>query len=76
MDLVVVLIPVLISNVAALSRSETIRWLLYLVFCWLPARKHGPEALKNAAVMARAVVSAIPGKKLVLFSPAAMLAYF
>jgi hypothetical protein len=57
MDLLLVLAPIVVSVVIALSRSETTRWLLYLVYCWWLVRKYGPEALNNAAVMARAFPS-------------------
>jgi hypothetical protein len=54
MDLWVVLLPVLVPAAVALSRTETIRWLLYLIYCWWLVRRHGPAALKDAAVMAQA----------------------
>jgi hypothetical protein len=57
MDLLLVLAPIVVSVVIALSRSETTRWLLYLVYCWWLVRKYGPEALNNAALMARAFPS-------------------
>ena len=45
MDPLLVLAPIVVSVVIALSRSETTRWLLYLVYCWWLVRKYGPEAL-------------------------------
>ena len=45
MDLLLVLAPIVVSVVIALSRSETTRWLLYLVYCWWLVTQYSPEAL-------------------------------
>ena len=57
MDLLLVLAPIVVSVVIALSRSETTRWLLYLVYCWWLVTEVRPGGPETAALMARAFPS-------------------